>query len=375
MVAWKGLLASACACLLICGAPSRGRAVDIDLPGGLGTEEPLLGGQTEIAVAPDEPLVSRELALSGRVEDSLEESLVRSGASAALSNKLQDAVSSALDDGHHLAGGDTFHVRYEQTFAGDGREVGASRIVSAEIEMRAKGRIAFYRFRPVRGTEQLWLSNGVSLAEPAMRLPLDAVNVSSGFGVRADPFEQPTHGLGAPSRLGTVGATVNNATARGIALGLAPAPGKTVPRGGTTFLLHQGVDLLATSGTPVYAAADGTVVGAAPNAGYGNWIRIQHARNVATVYGHLSEFAPGISAGVTVQRGQVIGFVGSTGRSTGPHLHFEVIDNGRAVDPMAFPATKRATLAGADLESFRKLVRQSESARLGETGFLLISRH
>ncbi len=116
-------------------------------------------------------------------------------------------------------------------------------------------------------------------------------------------------------------------------------------------------------------------MGAAPNAGYGNWIRIQHARNVATVYGHLSEFAPGISAGVTVQRGQVIGFVGSTGRSTGPHLHFEVIDNGRAVDPMAFPATKRATLAGADLESFRKLVRQSESARQGETGFLLISRH
>jgi|FEC22Drversion2_1045045.scaffolds.fasta_scaffold00866_16 murein DD-endopeptidase MepM/ murein hydrolase activator NlpD len=373
MLARKGLLAGACACLLICGPASRGRALDADLPGGLGAEEQLLGGQTEIAVAPDDPMVSREIALSGRVEKSFEESLVKSGAPAALTGKLQDAVSSALEDGHERAGIDTFHVRYEQTFTGDGREVGAGRIVSAEIETSARRRIAFYRFRPVRGTEQLWLSNGVSLAEPTMRLPLDAVSVSSGFGVRADPFEQPRNGLGAPSRLGTVGATINTATARGIALGLAPAPGKSAPRGGTTFLMHQGVDLLAPPGTPVHAASDGVVVGAAPNAGYGNWIRIQHAGNVATVYGHLSEFAPGMSAGVTVQRGQLIGFVGSTGRSTGPHLHFEVIDSGKAVDPMAFPATRRTTLAGADLESFRKLVRQSELARQGERGFLLIS--
>jgi murein DD-endopeptidase MepM/ murein hydrolase activator NlpD len=371
MAGWKAL--SACACLLICGLSSPGQTLDADLPASVAPEEQLLGGQTEIAVAPDDPLVSREIALSGRVEESFEESLVRSGAPAALSGKLQDAVASALDDGHRLADSDTFHVRYEQSFTGDGREVGTGRIVSAEIETRAKGRIAFYRFRPVRGAEQLWLSNGVSLAEPAMRLPLDSVSVSSGFGVRADPFEQPQHGLGAPSRLGTVGATVNNATARGIALGLAPAPGKSAQRAATTFLLHQGVDLLAPAGTPIHAASDGTVVGAAPNAGYGNWIRIQHDRNVATVYGHLSEFAPGMRTGVTVKRGQVIGFVGSTGRSTGPHLHFEVIDNGRAVDPMAFPETKRTKLAGADLESFRKVVRQSETARQGETGFLLIS--
>ena len=373
MVAWKGLLVSACACLLMCVPASRGRALDGDLPGGLAAEEPLLGGSTEIALAPDDPLVSHEIVLSGRVEESFEESLVKSGAPAALSSELQDAVSAALERGNGLGAVDTFHVRYEQTFAGDGREVGASRIVSAEIETTAKRRLALYRFRPARGTEQLWLSDGVSLADPSMRLPLDAISVSSGFGVRADPFEQPRHGLGAPSRLGTVGATVNTATARGIALGLAPGPGKSAPRGGTTFLMHQGVDLVAPPGTPVHAASDGTVVGAAPNAGYGNWIRIDHGRNVATVYGHLSEFASGISPGVTVHRGQVIGFVGSTGRSTGPHLHFEVIDNGRAVDPMAFPATRRTTLAGADLESFRKLVRQSELSRQGDTGFLLIS--
>jgi len=369
----KALLTLACACLLVCGPASRGLAFDADLAGRIGAGDQLLGGQTGIDAAPDEPFPSREIALSGFVEESFEASLVRSGAPAGLSGALQDALSSVLGASHQLDSGDKFYVRYEQTFAADGREIGAGRIVSAELMTAAKGRVAFYRFRPRGGTEQLWLASGESLARPDMRLPLETVSLSSGFGVRADPFEQPRHGLGAPSRVGTMGATINTATARGIALGLAPAPGKSASRGGASFLLHQGVDLVAPPGTPVHAASDGTVVGAAPNAGYGNWIRIEHAQNVATVYGHLSEFAPGISAGVHITQGQVIGFVGNTGRSTGPHLHFEVISNGKAIDPMTFPGTKRAKLEGANLESFRKLVRQSEAARHGETAFLLIS--
>ena len=264
-------------------------------------------------------------------------------------------------------------MRYEQTFAGDGREVGPASIVSAEIMTASKARIAFYRFRPTRGTEGLWLASGESLAAPAMRVPLQTVNVSSGFGVRADPFEQPRNGLGAPSRVGSVGATLNTATTRGIAVGLAPGPGKTASQGGASFLMHNGIDLVAPPGTPIHAAADGKVMGAAPNAGYRNWIRIEHAHNLATVYGHLSEFGQGIGPGVEVHRGQVIGFVGNTGRSTGPHLHFEVIKDGKAIDPLTFPETKRVRLEGADLESFRKLVRQLEAARHGEAAFLPIS--
>jgi murein DD-endopeptidase MepM/ murein hydrolase activator NlpD len=370
---FRGLLVSTCAGLLVCGLASQGLALDGDPSGSLGAEGQLLGGETEIAAAPDDPFVSREIALSGFVEESFEASLVRAGAPAGLSLKLKDALSSALDASRQLDSGDRFYVRYEQTFAADGREIGAGRIVSAEVMTAAGGRIAFYGFRPTRGAEQLWLASGEALAASAMRLPLETVSVSSGFGVRADPFEQPQNGLGAPSRLGTVGATINTATARGIALGLAPGPGKSAGRGGASFLMHNGVDLVAPAGTPVLAAASGTVVGAAPNAGYGNWIRVEHAQNVATVYGHLSAFAPGISAGVKVHRGQVIGFVGNTGRSTGAHLHFEVINNGQAIDPMTFPRTKRARLAGADLERFRKLVRQSEAARHGEAAFLLIS--
>ncbi|MBV8193336.1 MAG: M23 family metallopeptidase [Alphaproteobacteria bacterium] len=368
--------------LLVCGPASHGTAFDADLTGSLGAGEQSLAGQTEVAAAappmalqdrPARPFVSRELALSGFVGESFEASLARSGAPADLSLKLGEALASALGAGSQLHRGDKFYVRYEQTFAGDGREVGPANVVSAEIMTADKGRIAFYRFRPTHGTEELWLASGESLAAPAMRLPLQTINVSSGFGVRADPFEQPRNGLGAPSRVGSVGATLNTATARGVALGLAPGPGKVAGRGGASFLMHNGVDLVAPTGTPIHAASDGKVVGAAPNAGYGNWIRIEHAHNVATVYGHLSEFAPGISAGVEVHQGQVIGFVGNTGRSTGPHLHFEVIKDGKAIDPLTFPETKRARLEGADLESFRKLVRQLEAARHDETAFLPIS--
>lgn len=363
---FRALLALVGACVLLCG-PAW--AFDADLAGAGGE---LLGSSTEIAMAPDDPVVGRENVVQGFVEESLEDSLARAGLPASLGLQLKDALSSALER-RPLDSGDRFQVRYQQTMAADGREIGAGRIVSAEIMTSAKGKIALYGFRPTRGVEQLWLSNGESLAAPAMRLPLDAISVTSGFGVRADPFEQPRNGLGAPSRLGTVGATINVATARGVALGLAPGPGRTAPRGGGAFLMHNGVDLLAPTGTPVLAASDGTVVGAAPNAGYGNWIRIDHGHNVATVYGHLSAFAPGIAAGVKVQRGQMIGLVGNTGRSTGPHLHFEVINNGQAVDPMKFSPTKKAKLDGADLESFRKLVRQVDAARHDETPLRLIS--
>ncbi len=366
---FRAVLAFVSSCVLLCGPAS---AFDADLAGGIAAEDKVLGGQVEVAAAADDPFAHHENIVSGVVEESVEDSLVRAGLPADLGLKLTDALSLALAN-HQLGSGDRFSIRYQQTVASDGREIGAGRIVSAEVLTAAKGRIALYGFRPTRGAEQLWLGNGESLSAPAMRLPLETVSVSSGFGVRADPFEQPRNGLGAPSRLGTVGASTNVATARGVALGLAPGPGRIAPRGGATFLMHNGVDLLAPTGTPVLAASEGIVVGAAPNAGYGNWIRIDHADKLATVYGHLSAFAPGIVAGAKVQRGQVIGFVGNTGRSTGPHLHFEVINNGQVVDPMKVSQAKKAKLAGADLERFRRLVRQVDAARQNEAEFRLIS--
>ena len=194
--------------------------------------------------------------------------------------------------------------------------------------------------RPVEGASQ-----------PAMRLPLDVMNVSSGFGMRADPFDQPP-GMGTAKRpvtpvVGAKGAKTNVATARGIAVGLAPQPSSNLSaprREGQLLFMHDGIDLAAPAGTPIYAASDGVVIGAAPNGGYGNWIHVEHSSALSTIYGHLSAFALGIGPGVKVKEGQLIGFVGSTGRSTGPHLHFEVVSNGHAVDPLTFPGIRPTQL-------------------------------
>jgi hypothetical protein len=100
--------------------------------------------------------------------------------------------------------------------------------------------------------------------------------------------------------------------------------------------LHRGVDLPARSGTPVRAAADGIIRYRGRNGGYGRFIRLDHGFSLETAYGHLRGYAQGLRPGTRVHRGEVIGYVGSSGLSTGPHLHYEVRMNGRALDPLAF---------------------------------------
>jgi murein DD-endopeptidase MepM/ murein hydrolase activator NlpD len=98
-----------------------------------------------------------------------------------------------------------------------------------------------------------------------------------------------------------------------------------------TRRLHAGIDLGAPTGTPIYAAAAGVVIQAGVQNGYGNAVIISHGNGLSTLYGHQSKIA--VSAGQSVARGDLIGYVGSTGNSTGPHLHFEVRENGTAVNP------------------------------------------
>jgi murein DD-endopeptidase MepM/ murein hydrolase activator NlpD len=305
-----------------------------------------------------------------------------------------------------VAADDRFYVRYEQTFTGEGMPIGVARVLWAELVTKAKGTLTIHRFRPSDGVEQFWLASGEAAMPPSMRLPLDTVAVSSGFGMRADPFDQPPRlgtirkptlmdgpirgsGMSAkvstinlPARLSTIrkptlvggpirgsgmnakGSTINLAMARAIASGLPLQPGLASPlRSSHALSMHEGIDLVAPPGTPIYAASDGMVVGAVPNGGYGNWVRIDHPGKLSTVYGHLSEFAPGIRVGVQVSQGELIGFVGNTGRSLGAHLHFEILNNGVAVDPLSFPETKRAQLRGADLQRFRKQVKQTLAER------------
>ena len=97
---------------------------------------------------------------------------------------------------------------------------------------------------------------------------------------------------------------------------------------------HYGVDYVAPSGTPIRAAQSGVVLGLGKRAFYGNYLRINHGNGVETVYGHLLKFMPGLKNGSVIRRGDIVGFVGATGRATGPHLHFEVLADGKQVDPL-----------------------------------------
>lgn len=115
--------------------------------------------------------------------------------------------------------------------------------------------------------------------------------------------------------------------------------------------MHSGLDFRAAHGTPIYAATDGRVTFAGRNGGHGNFVRLAHAGNLGTGYSHMSRIA--VSNGQQVRRGQVIGYVGSTGLSTGPHLHYEMYRNGRPIDPATVRFVTRAQLEGRELTDFR----------------------
>jgi murein DD-endopeptidase MepM/ murein hydrolase activator NlpD len=144
------------------------------------------------------------------------------------------------------------------------------------------------------------LEQGVASIPSALPIPLNIARFTSGYGTRSDPF-------------------------RGRAA------------------MHAGIDLAGPLGTPIYAAADAVVGSAGVRGGYGNLIELDHGSGIATRYGHLSQLK--VSAGERVRRGQLIGLMGSTGRSTGSHLHYEVRIDGRAVNPLPFLQTGQAMAA------------------------------
>lgn len=367
--------------------------------------ERLLGSDREEAQMRSYLLFTRQFRASGIVARSLAASTAAAGVPPAAMLEALRAFGATIDVERDPRDGDRFYVRYERTFTAEGHPVGIGRVLWAELRLATKGTVAIHRFRASGGADSFWLANGQSTAPPAIRLPVDHMVVSSAFGMRADPMDQPSARIAvigsgtagsratAPrpvpplppalksGKVGTAdllddGASrsvvstglseFNKATPLGISLGLSPngtargAPSARATTPARPLAMHEGVDLAAPPGTPVFAAGDGTVKGAAPNGGYGNWILIeQDGGKLSTVYGHLSAFAPGIEPGTRVMQGELIGFVGNTGRSTGPHLHFELRSDGRPVNPMNYPATKRAQLAGADLERFRDQMKRA----------------
>jgi murein DD-endopeptidase MepM/ murein hydrolase activator NlpD len=118
--------------------------------------------------------------------------------------------------------------------------------------------------------------------------------------------------------------------------------------------MHTGVDWATAYGTPIFASGNGVVEKVGPEGGYGKYVRLKHNNGYETAYGHMSAFAKGMEVGKRVRQGQVIGFVGSTGQSTGPHVHYEILVNGRFVDPMRVKLPRGRSLEGPIMASFEK---------------------
>ncbi|MDB5489700.1 MAG: hypothetical protein JWQ58_3415 [Reyranella sp.] len=346
----------------------------------------------------------RRLGVSGVIAGgSFEASAVAAGVPAPAMLEAMQALIMSVDLKKEMRDGDKFYVRYEQTFTQAGAPLDVGRVLWMELRT-PKGVMAIHRFRTRDNTERFWMASGQAATPPSFRLPLDSISISSGFGLRADPFDQPPplyggkpQGAGGPLQrpglppgLPTGGAV--DMPRAGIATGFAPSPGLSSyggssyggsqpaapafalkPRSSRSLYMHDGVDLVAPAGTPVQAAADGIVVGAAPNGRYGNWVRIEHGGKLATVYGHLSAFAKGLQPGMMVSRGDVIGFVGSTGRSTGAHLHFELQVDGKPVNAITHPELKRAQLRGPEFDRFRKQVAASLAERELEAKPVVVS--
>jgi murein DD-endopeptidase MepM/ murein hydrolase activator NlpD len=168
----------------------------------------------------------------------------------------------------------------------------------------------FYRFRTPDDMVDYYDADGNSAKKFLMRNPVKGGRFTSGFGMRVHPLLK-------------------------------------------TVRMHSGVDWAAPAGTPILAAGDGTVEQIGGRGGYGNYLRIHHANGYATAYGHMLRYADGIAPGVTVKQGQIIGYVGSTGLSTGPHCHFEVLVNNGFVDPMTIQVPRGLQLNGRELAEFQ----------------------
>ena len=234
-----------------------------------------------------------------------------------------DTSGDEVDEVDERAPGDVFEAAWEQPANPAGEAVGPPRLVYASLSTAAK-RLRLYRVTPPGAGEAAWFNAaGRSIVRSLMRTPVEAARVTSNFGYRTHPI-----------------------------LGYRK--------------LHRGTDFGAPTGTAVYAAANGVIGFAAPRGAAGNMMRLQHDNGWFTHYFHLNAFAPGLAPGTRVTQGQRIGDVGTTGRSTGPHLHYELWIDGNPVDPVSIDTgTGTATLEGPALAAFRTERARIDAARAG----------
>ncbi|MBT9591583.1 MAG: peptidoglycan DD-metalloendopeptidase family protein [Thiobacillus sp.] len=261
-------------------------------------------------VADENPAVleTRVVMRSGRILSSLYGATDSAGIPDKIANQMAETFSTTLDFREDLRRGDTFSVIYTVDYR-NGEPVAAGQLLAAEFVNAGKAHRAVL-FRDASGATGYYTPEGESLKKGFLRSPLEFSRVTSSF---TNSRKHPIYGF---------------------------------------HRAHTGVDFGAPTGTRVKATGDATVVFAGRKGGYGNLLILRHSSGYETYYAHLSAFATGIRAGRPVNQGQVVAYVGSTGASTGPHLHYEVRIAGRPQNPMAIKLPGSPPLAVAQRARF-----------------------
>ncbi len=262
----------------------------------------------------DRPLDRRLVSAEGTIENNLSSAGRSAGLPMPILVELIRVFSFDVDFQRDLQPGDDFEVLYAALFEQDGRLAKTDNILYASLTLSGQ-RLEMYTFTPKSGISDFFDPKGQSVRKTLMRTPIDGARLSSRYGMRRHPI-----------------------------LGYSR--------------MHRGIDFAAPRGTPIYAAGDGVVETAGRNGAYGKYVRIRHNSTYKTAYAHMSRLAKAARRGKRVRQGQTIGYVGSSGRSTGAHLHYEVLRRGRQVDPRKIKLPSGKKLKGEDLEKF--LARRAE---------------
>lgn len=224
--------------------------------------------------------------------------------------QIVEMFSTSIDFRGDLKRGDHFNVVYE-TFWQDGEFVRAGRILAGEFTNRGTTyQSVWFEDPQTRQGGGYYSFDGKALKKAFLKSPVEFSRISSGFSMRVHPVSGQ-------------------------------------------WKAHKGIDFPAPTGTPIRASGDGVIDFAGTQNGYGNFITIKHWNNYSTAYAHMSRFAPGIKKGSKVSQGDVIGYVGSTGWSTGAHLHYEFRVGGEAKDPSKMNVQAQAPLTAAELARFK----------------------
>ena len=288
------------------------------------TLEPSMGNKYVVARDENEKYTAELVQTELKIENKLSEGVITSSLAVAMKNagvpqniigNFINIFSYTVDFRSEIKSGNTFKVLFERKIMPDGRVVKSGDILYAELVLARNTKIALYRYEDSFGGVDYYNENGLVLKRTLDRKPMEfrSARISSRYGWRIHPILKRR-------------------------------------------ILHSGVDYAAPKGSRIYASGDGVIQKAQWAGGYGKYIVIRHNSEYSTGYAHMNNFANGIKPGVRVKQGQVIGYVGSTGRSTGPHLHFEVIKNGKKVDPLKIKAATGTNLTGKELQRFKKNV-------------------